>query len=59
MTPAAYLESLGHEVHETRGNLFEVALPEGSFEAVMTETELAAFAEEVRTQREQNPWPNR
>jgi hypothetical protein len=46
MTPATYLESLGYEIEETRGNLFHVTFDDGIH---MTnyrcdESQLEAFA---------------
>ena len=58
MTPAAYLESIGYTIEPVRGML-EVWRGNDLILDQLTKTELAAFADEVRTQREQNPWPNR
>jgi hypothetical protein len=52
MTSTEYLESVGYEVSETRGNLFNVWLGNMLVLSDLTDTELAAFAERVRFEKE-------
>ena len=52
MTPAAYLESIGYTIEPVRGML-EVWRGNDLILDQLTETELSAFADEVRAGREQ------
>ena len=51
MTPTAYLESQGYTIEPVRG-MVEVWIGNTLVLSDLTETELAAFADEIRAQRE-------
>jgi hypothetical protein len=50
-SPAKYLESVGYEVYETRGELFEVWLGGTHVTGIKTADELAAFADRVKIEQ--------